>query len=131
MTYGNYIMYPTGAGGLCEQLPDEVIKNNSYREHKWVTSHLRAFKSKLWHNIREEDFKDKTGNWFTVTWDLAFMFPMLEMSAERTLFIENFIYVYNRINPISDEVIRRKEQIAVENYIRGLPKYERMEDEVK
>jgi len=125
LTYGNHIHYPTGGQSNCEPIPPEVINGNTFRDYKFVTSHLRTFKSKLWYNINMEDLKDDDGSYFGVGWDVAFMMPMLEMAAERILFVPNVLYMYNRFNPLSDDVVRQPEQHRVEMKVRALPKYER------
>ena len=125
LTYGNHVHWPTGGMSNCEPMPNEVVENSSFRNHKFVTSHLRTFKSKLWYSIKEEDLKDDDGTFFGVGWDVAFMMPMLEMSHDRTLFIPNILYVYNRWNPISDDQIRQQDQARVEQKVRSMPGYSR------
>jgi hypothetical protein len=123
MTYGNHIHYPTGGKSNCELMPPEVVQNNTFRDYKFVTSHLRTFKSKLWYQIRDEDLRDEGGSYYGVGWDVAFMMPMLEMSRERTLFIPNVLYMYNRFNPLSDDQIRQGDQHRVEMRVRQSPRY--------
>jgi glycosyltransferase involved in cell wall biosynthesis len=118
LTYGNHIHHPTGGRSNCEPFPIEVLKNRSFRQYKFVSSHLRTFKSKLWNSIRDEDLRDEDGSYYGVGWDVAFMMPMLEMSAERTVFIPNVLYCYNRFNPISDDQIRQGDQHRVEMRVR-------------
>ena len=128
LTYGNHIHHPTGGFSNCELIPEEIHESNGYRKHKFVTSHLRTFKSKLWYSIKDEDLRDTDGKYFSVGWDVAFMMPMLEMSRERTIFIPNVLYCYNRFNPISDDQIRQSDQHRVEMHVRGLAPYERFEE---
>ena len=128
LTWGNHVHHPTGGPSNCQPLPKEVVDDCLYREYKFVTSHLRTFKSKLWYNIKDEDLRDDDGNYFTVGWDVAFMMPMLEMARERAFFIPNILYCYNRFNPISDDQIRQEEQHAVEMLVRSREKYERFND---
>ncbi len=128
ITWGNHVHHPTGGQSNCQPIPAEVIENNLYRDYKFVTSHLRTFKSKLWHNIKDEDLRDEDGKYFSVGWDVAFMMPMLEMARERGFFIPNIMYCYNRFNPISDDQIRQEDQHRVEMLVRGRERYERYED---
>lgn len=124
LTYGSYVDSPSGAKGICEAFPEEVIKTRSYRNYsKFVTSHLRTFKSKLWYQIKDEDLIDpRTNKHYSVAWDLAFMMPMLEMAGNRFVFIPQTLYLYNKVNPISDGYIRGKEQWETDQFIRRLPK---------
>lgn len=128
MTYGNHIHWPTGGRSNCYPLPEEVIQKNAYRDYKFVSSHLRTFKSKLWYSIKDEDLRKADGSYYSAGCDTAFMWPMHEMARERALFIENVLYIYNRINPLSDDVIRQPEQHDVEMRIRNMPRYERFEE---
>ena len=127
LTYGNHIHWPTGQTRTnCEPFPEEVVVNNSYRDYKFVSSHLRTFKSKIWNAIRDEDLRDDDGNYFKTGWDVSFMIPMLEMSGGRHVFIPNVLYVYNRWNPISDDLINSHDQGRVDRLIRTKKRYERI-----
>jgi glycosyltransferase involved in cell wall biosynthesis len=127
LTYGNHVHHPTGGKSNCEPLPQEVIANRSFRKYKFVTSHLRTFKSKLWNTIQDEDLRDEDGSYYGSGWDVAFMMPMLEMAAERILFIPNVLYCYNRFNPLSDDQIRQPEQHRIEMRVRNGRKYDLLE----
>ena len=65
----------------------------------------------------------QNGQYFSVAWDLAIMFPMLEMAGKRQEFMEDLLYVYNDQNPICDHKIRRKDQISAAKEIRRKKKY--------
>lgn len=123
LTYGSFVMWPTGELSFDRSFPPEVIKNNSYRNYKFVSSHLRTFKSYLWNSINDEDLRDTNRDYFKVGWDVAFMMPMLEMTGGKFTYIPNILYVYNRWNPISDDVINSSEQIRVDQAIRLKKKY--------
>ena len=125
LTYGNHIHWPTGGTSNCEPIPSDIIASNNFRDYKFVTSALRTFKSKLWHRIKDEDLRDEDGSYYGVGWDVAFMMPMIEMARERHCFIPYVLYLYNRFNPISDDVIHQPDQHRVEMRVRNLPRYER------
>ena len=129
ITWGNHIHWPLGGLSNCEPIPKEVIASRDYRNYKFVTSHLRTFKSKLWYGIKDEDLRDEDGTYYGVGWDVAFMMPMLEMAGNNVIFVPNILYIYNRDNPISDDVIRQPEQRRVEMRVRALPKYEVLVDD--
>ena len=74
-------------------------------------------------SINPNDFLDKNGQYFSVAWDLAIMFPMLEMAGNRQEFIKDILYFYNDENPISDYKIRRKEQKLAAKEIREKNRY--------
>jgi glycosyltransferase involved in cell wall biosynthesis len=127
MTYGSYIEYPSKKiGQFCREIDKNIINNNSHRENRWVSSHLRTFKRSLWERIKIEDLKQKDGKFYRMTWDQAFMFPMLEMSRHRARHIEKPLYVYNRENPINDDKVNHRLQIETEKEIRRKEKYDKI-----
>jgi glycosyltransferase involved in cell wall biosynthesis len=127
LTYGSYAEYPNNVRGkFAKQIPHRVIESNTYRNHEWCTSHLRTFKAHLWNKIKREDLIDSEGNFYRMTWDLAFMFPMLEMSGHRSKYIEKILYVYNVDNPINDHKVDNSYQRQLEIEIRKKTKYEKI-----
>ena len=127
MTYGSYVLSPEGLRGPePSQYPDKVIKDNSYREDQWRASHLRTFKHKLWRQIKHEDLKDASGNYYEMTYDQAIMLPLLEMAQERAKFIPEVLYVYNKENPLNVDKIKAKKQFELAQEIRGKQPYERI-----
>ena len=125
MTYGTYIEYPTGViPHNVTKYPEEVILYSNYRSDIWRASHLRTFKYKLWKNIKVDDLKDKNGNFYKMAWDLAFMFPMLEMAGSGAKYIDDIIYCYNVSNPINDHKVNHQLQLLLEQEIRNKKKYQ-------
>ena len=79
---------------------------NNLRASRFTASHIRTWRAFLWRKINQEDLKDENGNYWKVTGDLSFMFPMLEMAGEdRYKFMEEINYVYNEDNPINDHKV--------------------------
>ena len=124
MTYGNYIEYPNGRFPVKPDYPQHIIDSNTYRDYQWISSHLRTFKYKLWKNINREDLLDELGNFYKMGWDLAFMFPMLEMSGGKFVNIKKPLYVYNIANPLNDNKVNVDLQISVDREVRQKKKYE-------
>jgi glycosyltransferase involved in cell wall biosynthesis len=122
MTYGQYQNYPDGGNGIAQQIPDQIIKTNAFREYTWCSSHLRTFYAFLFKNIKQEDLMYQ-GKFMSMTWDLAIMFPLLEMSGSRSKFLNEILYIYNLDNPINDHKVNRKLQADLDRYVRKLPKY--------
>jgi glycosyltransferase involved in cell wall biosynthesis len=128
ITYGNYAEFPSARTmSHMQRYSEDIINNNSYREDMWKATHLRTFKFILWNNIEQKDFLDEDGSYLDVTWDMAFMFPMLEMAGNRQEFIKDILYVYNRMNPINDDKIKRDRQLYYERIIRNRKKYNKLE----
>lgn len=124
MTYGSFVHWPTGeTSSFSRVFPREVVESNAYRQYPFISSHLRTYKSRLWNSIRDEDLRDSDGDYFKVACDVATMIPMLEMSGGKFVYIPNILYVYNRWNPISDDVINSSDQSRIDMLIRQRPRY--------
>ena len=65
----------------------------------WSSSHLRTFKSSLLSKIKDNNFKDNTGEWFMRGYDQALMLPLLRVCKSRK-YIDEICYAYN-INSVS------------------------------
>ncbi len=122
ITYGSHL---SSKGVQGRKYPSFVRNFNLYRQYFWYASHLRTFRHDLWLSIKPRDLLDKKGKYFAVAWDLAIMFPMLEMAGTRQEFLSEVLYVYNDNNPISDHRIRRKDQILAAKEIRKKTKYKK------
>ena len=130
LTYGNHVNYPDGMPTWpLFKYPNDVVQENSFRTFRFLASHLRTYKYKLWKMINPDDLKDAAGEFYSTGWDVAYMIPMMEMASERFKFIHENLYVYNNDNPINDYKVDHKKQYAVEMKIRMKEKYERVEFE--
>ena len=129
MTYGSYEEFPyRDVSFAYHAYPDNVIKNNSFREYRWVASHLRTFKRELLLKVDHSAFKREDGNWLDTAGDQAIMLPMLEMSGERSRHISEALYVYNVANVTRDGALNEARQVELANYVRSKPKYQRLEN---
>jgi glycosyltransferase involved in cell wall biosynthesis len=122
ITNGSF-KYSTGQNGFSsKQKIDENL-----RMYPMTCSHIRTWRAFLWRNIEQEDLKDDDGEYWKVTGDLAFMFPMLEMAGdEHYHFIEDIMYVYNGENPMNDHKVNMTIVNVVANKIRSMKKYSRL-----
>ena len=123
MTYGQFIEYPTGHRGGAQPLPEHIIHANAFRDYDWVTTHLRTFYAGLFQKIDPEDLLYE-GHFFPCGWDLAFMFPLLEMAGVHSQFIPDVLYIYNVDNPLNDLKHHKEKQIFLEKIIRARPRYQ-------
>lgn len=124
MTYGSYIEFPSENRGLfCQQIPQEIIDNNSYREYQFMASHLKSFKFKLWQKIKHSDLLDYEDNPYPMAGDIAYAFPLLEMAGDRAKFIKDILYVYNSYNPLNEHKTDHDLQLSIEKEIRRKNKY--------
>lgn len=121
LTYGQYIDTRTKNIG-CSR---EIANTSTYRTQNWRSSHLRTFKRHLFKKIKHESLLDENGNYFQSAWDLALMYPMIEMSgSKRIKYISDILYCYNNMNPLNDFMIRPKIQQNEDNYIRTQKPYD-------
>lgn len=123
LTYGTAQLYPANGIIGWRAVPEEVITTNSFRHTEWLTTHLRTFYAWLFKKIKKEDLL-YNGEFFSVTWDLALMFPMLEMAGIHSTLCPQVVYVYNMSNPISDYNVRLQKVLLYDGIIRGRTKYE-------
>lgn len=122
MTYGQYKNSTDGGVGVAQPYPQHIVEHNGFRSYHWGASHLRTFYAWLFKKIKKEDLQ-QNGQFFSMTWDFAMMFPMLEMSGPHSQFLSDILYVYNLENPINDHKVNRQLQQNLDSYIRGLPRY--------
>ena len=99
-----------------------------FREDRWRASHLKSFKYVLWKNLDIEDLKDANGNFYKTAYDQAFMLPLLEMSSERSAYLSDVLYTYNRSNPLNVDKVKTQEQHNTMLKIRKKKKYNRLAD---
>jgi len=125
MTYGQFVEFPSGNIGFCEDFPEEVVQHNNFRHHGGVpVSHLRTFYAWLFKKIKKEDLMHE-GSFYTMTWDKAMMIPMLEMCGKgRFKFIPDILYIYNFANPLNDCRVNGPLQAYLARVIFSKPAYQ-------
>ena len=126
VTYGQFQFYPCGSPGWSSQLPFHVIENNAYREHNWITTHLRTYYACLFHQIEKQDFY-LDGTFVETAGDLARLFPILEMAGWHSRFIPYVLYIYNIATGINDHIIQPIPQRLTGYKIREKKKYQPLE----
>ncbi len=127
LTYGQFEEFPRGSLGICHPMPDQVVSTKSYRKQPWFTSHLRTFYAWLFKRVNRQDLL-LGDEFFSVAWDQAFLFPMLEMADGRIKFIDKIMYVYNQANPLNDFKQQLRKQLYCEQIIRQRQRYQPLSD---
>lgn len=123
LTYGQFITYPRWEIGFCRP---PFAKEMGNRHGYWIFSHLRTFKYFLWKSLNMKDLKDESGNYYKTAWDLAIMYPMIEMAGDSIKCVHDILHVYNLDNPLNDHVLDLQKQKAVAAEIRKKPPYARI-----
>jgi len=123
LTYGQFKVHPDNRIGECKDIPRGISQNNVYREYDWCSSHLRTFYAALFKQIKLQDLLYK-GSFFEVTWDMAMLFPMLEMSGGRFACIKDVLYIYNCGTESNDFKTKLLLQIHCNKLISSKKKYE-------
>jgi glycosyltransferase involved in cell wall biosynthesis len=126
LTYGQFKRYPDGSIGFCCPMPEDIIANNAFREFPVPPSHLRTFYAGLFHKIKLEDLMYE-GDFFPITYDLAIMYPMIEMARDHFMFCSKPLLEYNVANPINDHKVNYDLQIECDRVIRERSRYEKIE----
>lgn len=124
ITHGRLKEHPNGATNWCIPIPQEVVKTNTFRFFR-CPSHLRTFYAWLFKKIELDDLLYE-GEFFPMTWDMAMMYPMMEMAGERHYFMKTVNYIYNISNPINDNKVDPALQNFLDQYIRNNKPYERL-----
>jgi hypothetical protein len=122
VTYGSFV-FADGRPGFAAPANPATI-----RRDPWTATHLKTFRAGLLRRIRREHLQDAAGRLLEHARDLALMFPLIEMAAERAHFIPDVLCVYNYVNSTEfrgDAAMLAAERAAVA-YVRGLPAYERL-----
>jgi mannosyltransferase OCH1-like enzyme len=123
LTYGSYIQWPSGGHGVCAHYSKKDMRRRTFRTKRFRSSHLRTFTAKLFQKIDPEDLKIN-GVFCKGGWDLAIMFPMLEMASKgHVQYIRDILYHWNCVNPISDSRVHANEQAAAVAWSKAKPRY--------
>ena len=122
LTYGQFKEWPTETPGFCKSYSKSVIRKSNFRKVTDGPSHLRTFYAGLFKKIKKEDLM-LDGSFFEMTYDLAIMFPMLEMAKYHHQFVADVLVLYNVANQINDHKVNQKKQSDLAKYIRRKSKY--------
>lgn len=127
LTYGQFKHYPSGRMGHCANYPENVVRQGTFRKHDWLASHLRTFKAGLFKKIKLEDLISRDNEFYPMTWDQAFMFPMLEMARKGHFrFIPDVLYLYKE-TPQNDYKVDYALMARLEREIRGKRPYKALD----
>lgn len=123
LTYGQYEPESHLYHNYCQPLEN----TRTYRKSGvWITSHIRTYRKKVFDLIKDEDLRDKNGNYYKIG-DAAVMFPLIEMCGlKRIKFISKVLYIYNDLNILCTMKIDSARQTAEAKEIRNKLEYEEL-----
>lgn len=129
VTHGSWMPYPDPNGPTNNGPYSPADWAKGIRRVDWRATHLRTFKYKVWKHVKDEDLRGSDGEYFRTAWDLAMLFPMLEMAnMHRVQYIPERIYTYNVETPYNDSKMRLQEQMSTADYIAAKPSYSYIEN---
>jgi len=109
------------------------VEFNNLRKSPFRVSHIRTFKAGLYQKIQEQDsdfscMKDANKEFYKMTYDVAIMFPIMEMAGfDKVKLNDTILYVYNRSNPISDDKVNQQLQWDIHAEISNKPSFKKIE----
>lgn len=74
-----------------------------------------------------DDLKGEDGNYYQTAYDQALMLPLLEMSSERSKYLDKIMHVYNRTNPLNVDKVKQQLQYNTSLEIRKKKPYKRVD----
>lgn len=125
--YSNHVYYSEDEGyiskGYSEAYSKLSIEKQNYRKIIQKFGHLRSFRTNLFFQINEQDFRDAHGKFYLAAGDEAYIFPILEMSCRNIEYIDEVTYLYN--GATGNNVRKAFKKVQEENaiYIRLQKKY--------
>jgi glycosyltransferase involved in cell wall biosynthesis len=106
VTYGQSL-WTDGRKGFARQYTEQEFNNLS--KNQFLASHLRTFKYTCFKELTNQDqnfdsFKDKNGNFYMMSGDVATMYPIMEIAGfEKVKYIDKIFYEdYDIINKIKN-----------------------------
>jgi glycosyltransferase involved in cell wall biosynthesis len=125
LTYGQYV-WPNGQIGHCKPYTFEDFKN--LRSGGYWASHMRTFKYKLYLELLKQDptlncLKDKNDNFYTITYDVAIMTPLMEIAGYEFIKFNSQPIYYYRVHRENDHFVDSKLQKEVADEIFSKPKF--------
>jgi glycosyltransferase involved in cell wall biosynthesis len=122
VTYGIGVIHPDYERLWGKPLPDEVYEKNLIRNYDYCISMPRTFYAGLFKKIKEQDLK--YGNdFYSITGDLAIIYPIIEMAGKHVLCVNEVLYVINHESMINDFKLNYHLQLKMDYHIRTSCKY--------
>lgn len=126
LTYGQFQWWPKKVPGFCHAVPPHILEEGRIRDYGWVTTALRTYYAGLYQKIKTEDLL-YNDTFFPMAWDLAIMFPMVEMAGTHCKFVDEILYIYNNESSLNDHKVNGNQQVNLGNVIRERSRYSKID----
>jgi glycosyltransferase involved in cell wall biosynthesis len=128
LTYGQYA-YVNGQLGHCKAYTESEFEN--LRNGGYWASHMRTFKYKLYKELILQDpdllcFKDNSGSFYTITYDVAIMTPLMEIAGLNKIKFNPIPIYFYRIHQQNDHFVDPNLQKSVADEIFSKPKFKQI-----
>lgn len=131
VSYGQCI-WSTGQRGFASWYSPEEFSNLRFSPFK--VSHIRTFRAGVYHRIQDQDpsfscMKDNDGNFYRSCYDVAIMFPIMELSGyDKVKYNDKVLYMYNFENPISDHRVDQALQTGIHIEVSKKPRFRQIKN---
>jgi glycosyltransferase involved in cell wall biosynthesis len=142
-TYGQYENVPATEAiawgfdpiGYAKPVPENIVKNRSYRKGPFYYMHLRTFRGWIFKLIKLQDLLTDTvegfvGNFFPASNDLAMYYPIVEMAHTKIHFVNDILYTRNLYSDIVGFKVDRSVQLDSAREIKRKRPYPPLESPV-
>lgn len=114
LTYSQFKTVPNNTISGGADVPQSVIKNNTYRDYGWYYHSLKTCYAWLFKQIKLESLL-YNGEFFPISSDLAEMLPMMEMTGGKFKYIPDILYhatqyCHNEVNVFGPSLMRKLSQ---------------------
>lgn len=124
--YGCYEPWPHNTGQVQSRpYPAEWLAdapNGRLRREENLANHPLSARAFLFAELTADEMADRQGRWFRAGYDRCMFIPMMEMASQGHIrFVDEILYCYNAVNPISDSSANLKDAQAAHRHVASRP----------
>jgi hypothetical protein len=111
--YSNFYGYNQGVQivlGFTLDYDEDIKRKGSYRTEVTHFSQLRTFRQELFTRINKTSFLDEEEHFFTIAYDIAMFYSLMELACARVHKIPGYHYLYNMGTGLNDYQVDRVRQ---------------------
>lgn len=124
--YAKYESWPHNTGQTQSRpYPEEWLAdapNGRLRLEENLANHPLTFRAFLAYALSEAEMTDDRGRWFRAGYDRCMFIPMLELASQgHVRFVDEVLYCYNAVNPLSDTYVNLSDAQAAHRAVAARP----------